>query len=46
MHPSLHAQVAPDKPAIIMAATGAVTTYAELDARSNQGAHLIRSLGL
>ena len=46
MHPSLHASTAPDKPAIIMAASGAVTTYAELEARSNQGAHLIRSLGL
>ncbi len=46
MHPSLHARTMPAKPAIIMAASGAVTTYTELDARSNQGAHLIRSLGL
>ncbi|MES2492603.1 MAG: acyl-CoA synthetase [Pseudomonadota bacterium] len=46
MHPSLHARTTPDKPAIIMAGTGAVTTYAQLDARSNQGAHLIRALGL
>lgn len=46
MHPSVHARTTPDKPAYIMAATGEVVTYAELDARSNQGAHLLRSLGL
>ena len=46
MHPSVHAAQTPDKPALIMAAPGAVTTYGELNARSNQGAHLFRSLGL
>lgn len=46
MHPSIHARQTPDKPAIIMAETGETLTYAELDARSNQGAHLLRSLGL
>ncbi len=46
MHPSLHAKTHPDKPAYIMAYSGETVTYGELDARSNQGAHLFRSLGL
>ena len=46
MHPSIHAQTHPDKPAYIMAGTGESVTYRQLDARSNQGAHLFRSLGL
>src|ERR1700761_374766 len=46
MHPSTHARANPDKPAYIMAATGETVTYRELDARSNQGAHLFRKLGL
>ncbi|UAL11614.1 acyl-CoA synthetase [Caulobacter segnis] len=46
MHPYLHAQAQGDKPAYIMAGSGEVVTYAQLDARSNQGAHLFRSLGL
>ncbi len=46
MHPSHHAKSFPDKPAIIMARTGAVTTYAGLERASNQGAQLFRSLGL
>jgi long-chain acyl-CoA synthetase len=46
MHPSHHAQANPDKPAYIMAYSGETVTYGELDARSNQGAHLFRSLGL
>ena len=45
-HPGVHARTTPDKPAYIMAGSGEVTTYAELDARANQGARLIRSLGL
>jgi methyltransferase (TIGR00027 family) len=36
----------PDKPAYIMAGSGETVTYRELDARSNQGAHLFRSLGI
>ena len=36
----------PDKPAIIMAESGEVVTYRELDERSNRGAQLFRSLGL
>ncbi len=46
MHPSAHARTHPDKPAYIMAYSGETVTYGELDARSNQGAHLFRSLGL
>ncbi|ESZ89053.1 MAG: acyl-CoA synthetase [Blastomonas sp. CACIA14H2] len=46
MHPYIHAQSNPDKPAMIMATSGVMVTYGELDARSNQGAHLFRSLGL
>ena len=45
-HPAVFAQKMPDKPAIIMAGSGAVTTYAEIEARSNETAHLLRSLGL
>ncbi len=45
-HPIAHAATTPDKPALIMAGTGAVTTYAQLDAAANRGAHLIRRLGL
>ncbi|MDE2487625.1 MAG: acyl-CoA synthetase [Alphaproteobacteria bacterium] len=46
MHPSIHARTNPDKPAYIMAYSGETVTYGELEARSNQGAHLFRSLGL
>ncbi len=46
MHPYLHAQTQPQKPAYIMAGSGEVVTYAQLDARSNQGAQLLRSLDL
>ncbi len=46
MHPKTHAAAHPDKPAIIMAGSGQTVTYGELDARSNQVAHLLRSLGL
>jgi acyl-CoA synthetase (AMP-forming)/AMP-acid ligase II len=46
MHPSIHARTTPDKPAYIMAGSGETVTYADLDVRSNQGAHLLRALGL
>src|SRR3984957_16680560 len=35
-----------DKPAVIMAGSGATLSYAELDRKSNQIAHLFRSRGL
>ena len=46
MHPKFHAQQNPAKPAVIMAESGVSTTYGQLEARANQGAHLFRSLGL
>lgn len=46
MHPRHHARSTPDKPAYLMANSGAVTTYAMLEARANQIAHLLRRLGV
>ena len=46
MHPTVIARSAPEKPAIVMAASGEKLTYGQLDARSNQGAQLFRKLGL
>jgi acyl-CoA synthetase (AMP-forming)/AMP-acid ligase II len=46
MHPAVIAEQTPDKPAIVMAASGETLTYRELEARSNQGAQLFRKLGL
>jgi long-chain acyl-CoA synthetase len=46
VHPCVHAGLTPDKPAYIMAATGQVVTYGQLNDRSNQGAQLFRALGL
>ena len=46
MHPSHYAKASPNKPAFILASTGETVTYAHLDKRSNQIAHLFRSLGL
>jgi acyl-CoA synthetase (AMP-forming)/AMP-acid ligase II len=45
-HPYLHARHTPDKIAYLMAGSGQALTYAALDARSNQAAHLLRGLGL
>ena len=41
-----HAARTPDKPALIMGATGETITFAELEERSNRCAHLFRNLGL
>ena len=46
MYPGAIAQQTPEKAAYIMGATGETVTYAELDARSNQLAHLLRARGL
>ncbi len=46
MHPSVHAQSYPDKPALIVAETGEEISYAQLDARSNRAAQLFRAEGL
>ena len=46
MYPGLHAVTRADQPAFVMAGSGESVTYAELEARSNRLAHLLRSLGL
>lgn len=46
MHPGIHAQRHPEKPAYIMADSGETVTYQQLNDASNQGAHLFRELGL
>jgi fatty-acyl-CoA synthase len=45
-HPGTTAQAFPNRPAIIMGGSGEVVTFRQLEERSNQGAHLFRSLGL
>jgi long-chain acyl-CoA synthetase len=46
MYPGLHAKPKGDQPAFIMAQSGETVTYAELEARTNQLAHFLRSRGL
>jgi len=46
MYPGVHAQSTPDKPAVIMAGSGEIVTYKQLDERSNQLAQLFRDRGL
>ncbi len=46
MHPYIHAQNNPEKPAYIMAGSGETVTYRQLDQQSNRIAQLFRSLGL
>jgi long-chain acyl-CoA synthetase len=46
MYPGLHAKTRPDQPAIVMARSGDIVTYRELDERSNRLAHLLRAIGL
>ena len=46
MYPGEHAQKNPDKPCIIMGATGEVITYGEFELRANRLAHLLRAHGL
>lgn len=46
MHPYQHARTHPDKPALVIADTGEMLTYGQLDPASNQGAQLFRKLGL
>ncbi len=45
-HPSRFAQSSPDRPAVIVSDTGAILTYGQLEARSNQVAHALRARGL
>ena len=46
MHPSEHARTNPDKPAYIMAGSGTVVSYGQLEERSQRCAQLLRGLGL
>ncbi len=46
MHPGVFAASSPDRPAVIMASSGQVITYAELDAQANQVSQLMRAAGL
>jgi long-chain acyl-CoA synthetase len=46
MYAGEHARAHPDRPAFVMASSGASVTYAELDARTNRLAHLLRAHGL
>lgn len=46
MYPGTWAQTTPDKPAAINSVSGALTTYRELNERSNQLAHLFWEQGL
>lgn len=45
MHPGTFAESTPEKPAVVMD-DGRTLTYGELEARSNQLAHLFRAAGL
>ena len=46
MYPGNHAATRAGQPAVIMAQTGQVLTYGELEARSNRLSHLLRARGL
>ncbi len=44
--PGTYAATHPEKPAVIMASTGEIITYAQLDAEANRLSRLLRSAGL
>ena len=46
MHPGTYALSSDDKPAVVMAGRGTITTYGELDDRANQTAQLFWERGL
>lgn len=46
MYPGTYAALRPHQPAVIMAGSGEVVTYAELEARTNRLAHFLRARGL
>src|SRR5215831_5780376 len=46
MYPGLQAKIRAQQPAFIMATSGEILTYAELERRSNRLAHLLRASGL
>src|ERR1700735_4087251 len=46
MYPGQHSVTRAQQPAVITAGTGGTVTYAELEARTNRLAHLLRASGL
>ncbi|MGD9792829.1 MAG: acyl-CoA synthetase [Acidimicrobiia bacterium] len=46
MFPGEHAITSPDHPAIVMAASGQIITFAQLDAAANRLSHLFHDMGL
>ena len=46
MFPGSHIETQPDKPALIMAGSGEVQTFAELDAAANRLSHVLRDAGI
>jgi long-chain acyl-CoA synthetase len=46
MYAAKHAHAFPDRPAIVMATSGQVVTFAEYEAAANQVAHFLRQAGL
>ena len=46
MYPGAFVDTQPDKPAFVMASSGAVTTYRQLDAAANRLSRLLRSAGV
>ena len=46
MHPSVHARINPDKAAVIVAETGEVIRYGDMETASNRAAQLFRAHGL
>ncbi len=46
MYPGEYATQHPDRPAFVMASTGEAVSYRDYEARSNQLAQLLRTLGL
>ncbi|MCU1502202.1 MAG: putative fatty-acid--CoA ligase [Ilumatobacteraceae bacterium] len=46
MYPGAYIETQPDKPAVIMAGSGVVQTFAELDAAANRFSHVLRNAGV
>ncbi len=45
MHPGIFAGLDPDRPAVVMAGSGKVATYSELDAAANRAARVLAAAG-
>ena len=46
MYTGVHARIAPERAAIVMASSGETLSYGELEGRSNRLAHFLRGAGL